>query len=95
MPTYEFRCEGCDKEFDVVIRISELDETQVVCEKCNIAAIREFRTPANMSIPTHMQAAPNMSKKEKARVPINIIDELPNGGCRVTRIGKKSDIDNE
>jgi len=75
--------------------MSELDEVVVECENCDIPAIREFRTPANMSIPTHMQAAPNMDKKEKARVPINIIDELPNGGCRVTRIGKKGDIDND
>lgn len=35
------------------------------------------------------------SSKKIADVPINIIDEKPDGGYKVTRIGKKGDIEND
>lgn len=94
MPTYEFRCNGCDTEFDVNMKMSDYDTSTVTCEKCDLPAIRDFRTPTNVEIPTHMQASPNVSKK--ARLPINFIEEKADGsGYKVTRIGQKKDIENE
>ena len=95
MPTYEFRCPKCSKEFDVVMRMSELDESVVTCTQCSVSAVQHFRTACNVAIPQNHQAAPNMDKSEKARVPINIIDEKPDGGYKVTRIGRKEDIHND
>lgn len=49
-----------------------------------------------MNIPESMRAvgSKNYYGKE-ARVPINIIDENKDGTTTVTRIGNKSDIENE
>lgn len=95
MPTYEFACPQCKAEFDVILKISEYDTSVVECETCNVQAVREIRTPISYEIPYNMQAAPNYDKKEKSRVPINFIDEKPDGSYRVTRVGSKADINND
>ena len=41
MPVYEYLCEECGKEFEVVMRISEHDEADVRCEKCGSAKVRQ------------------------------------------------------
>lgn len=95
MPTYEFECTECKDVFSIFMRMADLDEVKVECSSCNKPAKQIILTPISVSIPHHMQACPSFDKKEKARLPINIIDEKPEGGYKVTRIGKKSDIDND
>ncbi len=34
MPRYEFRCEKCQKPFELLMTISERDKTQVKCPTC-------------------------------------------------------------
>ncbi len=34
MPTYEYRCEECKKEFSLVMSIREHDQGKVKCPKC-------------------------------------------------------------
>lgn len=34
MPTYEYRCEKCNKEFTVVMRMAEHDRGGVRCPEC-------------------------------------------------------------
>jgi hypothetical protein len=57
---------------------------------------RFIGTAPGLVIPPNMRAtlSDNYYGKE-AQVPINIIDEKPDGGYRVTRIGKKKDIEND
>ena len=89
------KCPECDREFDIQLKLADYDKSEISCESCSTALVRHFRSAPKINIPMHMQASPNMSKKSQARVPINIIDEKPDGGYRVTRIGEKSDIENE
>lgn len=34
MPTYEFLCEGCGKEFEVTLSLAERAQAKVRCPKC-------------------------------------------------------------
>lgn len=94
MPIYEYQCPKCEKNFELILSIKDADTSIVECESCLIEAKRVILTAPGVNIPYHMQASPNMTKKSQARVPINIIDEKPDGGYRVTRIGRKTDIEN-
>ena len=91
MPTYEMKCSCSDKIQEVWATISEYDQG-LTCD-CGKALSRVFVTaPA-------LHGAENPEYKqgrcEKADLPINIIDKKPGGGYKVTRIGKKKDIDND
>jgi len=35
MPIYEFECNDCGHEFEVLMRITEFDPKKVICEKCS------------------------------------------------------------
>lgn len=95
MPVYEMKCPQCSQEFDIRMTLSEYSESSIACQSCSKELVRHFRSAPKVSIPYHMQASPNMNKKSTPIMPINIIDEKPGGGYKVTRIGRKSDIDNE
>ena len=41
MPTYSFRCDPCDHEFDVLLRLSEYDTPQT-CPECSNQARRQI-----------------------------------------------------
>ncbi|MCD6151115.1 MAG: zinc ribbon domain-containing protein [Deltaproteobacteria bacterium] len=34
MPTYEYRCEDCNKKFTVIMSMAEHDKGGVVCPEC-------------------------------------------------------------
>jgi len=34
MPTYEYLCEACKKEFTLVLSISEHEQAEVTCPEC-------------------------------------------------------------
>jgi putative FmdB family regulatory protein len=42
MPTYEYKCEACKKEFIVVMSITEHDETKVICPKCQSDQVEQI-----------------------------------------------------
>lgn len=96
MPTYEYECPKCKKQFDIISRVCDYGKYVLECEECLRELVRVINTPPSVSIPAHMRATTSSKYYGKqARVPINLIDERPDGTVRVTRIGKKSDIENE
>lgn len=95
MPVYEYQCKGCKKEFDVTLSVADYGKVKVECEKCRMDLTRVINSPVSVSIPQHMRADGSKYHGRQPQVPINIIDEKPDGGYRVTRYGSKSDIDNE
>lgn len=100
MPTYEFDCTGCGQEYEKFLKIS--DDKNLTCEACNSPLKQVMRTANNFVIPgnctyngiTKVSGGSSKGANE-ARMPINIIDEKPGGGYKVTRIGQKKDIDND
>ena len=89
---YEFRCPKCSKESEVWLTLEELYTADVECADCLVLLEREIRTPTAVNIPMKHQSCPNWNKKEPPRVPIQILDPMPNGKVKITRIGKKTDI---
>jgi putative FmdB family regulatory protein len=45
MPTYEYRCDKCNKRFAVVKSISEHDSKRQRCPKCKSLKVRQVLTP--------------------------------------------------
>ena len=101
MPTYEYKCPQCQTEFDVVMKMSEYGTVAIECTKCEAVAERFYRTAPNFKIPANMayngqvKVSGGNGKAGPSRVPINIWDEKPGGGYKVTRIGSKADINND
>lgn len=96
MPTYEYDCEACGAQYDIYMKISDKDAFKGSCEDCGGVLEQSFRTPISMNIPAHMRATQSAEYYGKqARIPLNLIDEKPDGSYRVTRIGQKKDIDND
>jgi putative FmdB family regulatory protein len=102
MPIYEFDCPKCKAEYDIEMKVSSYGVGSIVCDKCHTELVRAFRTPPNFKIPSNCTydgtvkvSGGTGASKQDSRVPINIIDENPDGSTTVTRIGKKADIENE
>ena len=45
MPTYEYRCDKCNKRFTVVKSISEHDRGRPSCPKCKSRKVRQVFSP--------------------------------------------------
>jgi len=45
MPTYEFKCDKCNKKFSLVLSISEYEKTKFRCPKCKSTKVRQLLTP--------------------------------------------------
>lgn len=45
MPTYEYRCENCDKEFTLHLSISEHEQGNITCPYCNEGRIVRQYSP--------------------------------------------------
>ena len=41
MPTYEYRCDGCKREFSTIQSIREHEKTKVTCPKCKSKKVRQ------------------------------------------------------
>ena len=105
MAIYEMICTECKLECEVSCRIAEYDNMikNTVCDECHSSLARHFRTPTNATIPAHMShdgkvkvVGSKNAGKTDLPVPLNFIDEKPDGSYRVTRIGNtKADIDND
>ena len=97
---YEFICNDCDLVYEVEMKMSEYTSDGHSCQNCQGSLSRYFGTPPNFVIPGNMTHDGKVkvsggNNKQILQVPINIIDEKPGGGYKVTRIGQKKDIDNE
>lgn len=100
MPTYEFDCTGCGKETEKFLKVSESHE--LTCEECNSPLKKVVRTANNFVIPSNCTyngltkvSGGDRKSANVARQPLNIIDEKPGGGYKVTRIGQAKDIHND
>ena len=40
MPIYEYRCQGCGREFTLILSISEHDKAKPKCPKCKSAKVQ-------------------------------------------------------
>jgi len=45
MPTYDFRCEKCNKKFTVQLSISEYEKTKFRCPKCKSTRVKQQIVP--------------------------------------------------
>jgi putative FmdB family regulatory protein len=41
MPTYEFKCDKCNKRFTLILGISEYEKMKVRCPKCKSTKIKQ------------------------------------------------------
>ena len=93
----ELRCIVCQE-----IREYKLN-TAKKCKGCGLSGkLTDWLIPPNFTIPANCtydgkaKCSSSTGQKQQAIVPINIIDKNPDGSvAKVTRIGKKSDIENE
>ncbi len=42
MPTYEYFCESCQKEFEIILTMKEHDEARITCPKCNSDKVHQM-----------------------------------------------------
>jgi putative FmdB family regulatory protein len=41
MPTYEYKCEKCNRKFSLALSISAHDKEKVTCPKCKSGKVRQ------------------------------------------------------
>jgi putative FmdB family regulatory protein len=44
MPTYDYRCEACGHEFEVVLSLTEHDKGKPACPKCQSQRVQQAVT---------------------------------------------------
>ncbi len=44
MPRYEYHCEACNKEFELVLTLHEHDEEKIKCPKCGSKKVQQMVT---------------------------------------------------
>jgi putative FmdB family regulatory protein len=42
MPTYEYRCQACNKEFTMVQSVAEHDQGKVACPQCQSEKVQQL-----------------------------------------------------
>ena len=88
----------CPKCADIDELSIEIDYLSHDCRKCGarvkLSYFENSFKPGESSFDAASRRERGCGKKETSSVPINIWTPLPNGGMNLTRIGKKSDIDN-
>jgi len=45
MPTYDFKCEKCNKKFSMTMTVSEYEKTKLRCPKCKSTKVKQQITP--------------------------------------------------
>jgi putative FmdB family regulatory protein len=45
MPTYEYFCEACNKQFEKILSVHEHDEVQIVCPTCGSNKVHQMAAP--------------------------------------------------
>ena len=41
MPTYEYRCEKCNKRFSITMSIAEHDKKRITCSSCKSTKVKQ------------------------------------------------------
>jgi putative FmdB family regulatory protein len=41
MPSYEFKCEKCNRDFTLLLTVSEYEKTKFRCPKCKSARVKQ------------------------------------------------------
>ncbi len=41
MPSYEFKCEKCNKSFTLLLTVSEYEKTKIRCPKCKSTRVKQ------------------------------------------------------
>ena len=103
MPIYEWACGKCGFETELLLKLAERETYKETCPKCKSRKYKQKISAPMVVLPQGMtHDAPRKvigkgisSSKQEARIPINIIDDNPDGSFKITRIGAKKDIDNE
>lgn len=88
MPILEYRCEHCHAETELLISIQEERVSPPRCLECGEVLTREIRTAPHFKFkgskgvdnPTSFKSG----KKQDTIIPINFIDEQPDGTVRVS-----------
>jgi len=101
MPIYEMKCPKCEREYEFRLSISDYGRRLLECENCIVELTRHFKTAPNFTIPGHCtydgitkvssSHKDGVKKKEELAIPV----QFENQDGSVTRIGKKSDIEND
>lgn len=42
MPTYEYKCEACNREFSLILSFSEHEKGQVACPECKSDQVKQI-----------------------------------------------------
>lgn len=42
MPTYEYKCEACKEEFNIILTVSEHENRDVKCPKCQSDKVEQL-----------------------------------------------------
>lgn len=42
MPTYEYECEACEKQFSLVLSIAEHDKKAITCPECKTKKVKQI-----------------------------------------------------
>lgn len=88
MPLYLYQCPKCGIRSEIQMTICELDTFMEYCKTCPKIKLRQIITAPNIITGSY-------TGREQLNVPINIIEKQIDGSYNVTRIGKKSDIEND
>lgn len=98
MPKYIAKCTECADIYEITMKIAEMEQGFPDCQKCGSKVEQVLNINFSLSGSVTFDGTPRISggsgKKEESAIPINIWTPLPDGGMNLTRIGKKSDIDN-
>ncbi len=44
MPTYEFKCQACEKQFSTTSTVKQLEEGKIKCPSCGAAKVQQQAT---------------------------------------------------
>ncbi len=72
MPTYEYRCSDCSKEYEVFHKVKEVEE-DVVCPKCNSTSHMRLMSLTGMAMNSYSSASSSSN--------YNSSESCSGGGC--------------
>ncbi|HAP36381.1 MAG TPA: zinc ribbon domain-containing protein [Bacteroidetes bacterium] len=72
MPTYEYRCDDCSKEYEVFHKVREIED-DVLCPVCNSVSHTRLMSVTGMSMNGYSSASSSSSYSSS--------DSCSSGGC--------------
>lgn len=97
MPIYDFQCPTCKYKAEHLLRLS--DSRMIFCPMCKIQMDKlvsaphfKFEGGLNSGVDNHSSFK---TRHDSCRLPINIIDQMPDGTCKVSSTAKDPEIIND